>query len=336
MPDTVWGQVHIGTTAPADAQVQVGSLWVDTTAALLKRCTSISPITFVSVEGGASYGTPALTLGTTNAAGAASTGIRTDATVAIFDATAPTTSAVADAAAVGTAAIAARRDHTHGREGFGAAGYPVDVGSTEADGTATTLARSDHQHALGIGTTKGDILVYGTNMTRLAVGTNDQVLTADSAQTTGVKWAAAGGGTDISVRARMSGSQTLSNDVLATINWAGTDDYDTDTMHDPVTNNSRITMTTAGKYIVICNLSFAANATGRRYIELNKVGATRAVIECQAVNSATNLTRVVVVYEDTFAAADYVEARARQDSGGDLAVGSASAWDYFAAMKVLG
>ena len=33
--------------------------------------------------------------------------------------------------------------------GFGAAGYPVDVGSTEADGTATTLPRSDHQHAHG-------------------------------------------------------------------------------------------------------------------------------------------------------------------------------------------
>jgi len=43
--------------------------------------------------------------------------------------------------------------------------------------------------------TKGDLIVYnGTDNVRLAVGTNDYVLTADSTQATGVKWAAAGGG----------------------------------------------------------------------------------------------------------------------------------------------
>lgn len=43
-------------------------------------------------------------------------------------------------------------------------------------------------------TTKGDMLVYGTDNDRLPVGTNDYVLTADSAQPLGVKWAAAAGG----------------------------------------------------------------------------------------------------------------------------------------------
>jgi len=36
----------------ASDPLQVGDLWSDTTANLLKRCTSISPITFLSVEGG--------------------------------------------------------------------------------------------------------------------------------------------------------------------------------------------------------------------------------------------------------------------------------------------
>lgn len=43
-------------------------------------------------------------------------------------------------------------------------------------------------------TTKGDLIVHGSTTTRLPVGTNGQVLTADSTQALGVKWAAATGG----------------------------------------------------------------------------------------------------------------------------------------------
>lgn len=43
-------------------------------------------------------------------------------------------------------------------------------------------------------TTKGDLIVHGSSTTRLGVGTDGQVLTADSTQALGVKWAAAGGG----------------------------------------------------------------------------------------------------------------------------------------------
>ena len=40
-------------------------------------------------------------------------------------------------------------------------------------------------------TTKGDLYTYSTSDTRLGVGTNGHVLTADSTQATGLKWAAA-------------------------------------------------------------------------------------------------------------------------------------------------
>jgi len=45
--------------------------------------------------------------------------------------------------------------------------------------------------------TKGDLVVSdGTDLIDVAVGTNDYVLTADSAEATGVKWAAVSGGSD--------------------------------------------------------------------------------------------------------------------------------------------
>lgn len=46
-------------------------------------------------------------------------------------------------------------------------------------------------------TTKGDLIVHGASTTRLAVGTNGQVLTADSSQATGMKWAAASSGSSL-------------------------------------------------------------------------------------------------------------------------------------------
>jgi len=60
-------------------------------------------------------------------------------------------------------------------------------------GTGQT-AQTAAFNALDPLTTQGDIVVRdATNSVRLPVGTNDQVLTADSAQASGVKWAAAGG-----------------------------------------------------------------------------------------------------------------------------------------------
>jgi len=66
---------------------------------------------------------------------------------------------------------------------------------------------------------KGDLLVGTADnaVSRLAVGTNDQVLTADSGEATGVKWAAAGGaaqGTAILKTAdeTVTSSTTLQND----------------------------------------------------------------------------------------------------------------------------
>jgi hypothetical protein len=74
--------------------------------------------------------------------------------------------------------------------------------------SSSTLAAGDDSRITGAQqrstlTTKGDLYIATASgaVTRLAVGSNDQVLTADSAQATGVKWAdsSGGGGSSISI-----------------------------------------------------------------------------------------------------------------------------------------
>jgi hypothetical protein len=67
-------------------------------------------------------------------------------------------------------------------------------------------------------TTKGDLYTYSTADARLGVGTNGQVLTADSAQATGLKWASASAGalTLISSTSFSGSSAHNVNDVFST------------------------------------------------------------------------------------------------------------------------
>jgi len=75
-----------------------------------------------------------------------------------------------------------------------------NIGSNAHSVIDTHLGSTANPHTVDIDdvtptTTKGDVIVEdGTNAIRVAVGSNDQVLTADSAQASGVKWATPSGG----------------------------------------------------------------------------------------------------------------------------------------------
>ncbi len=90
-------------------------------------------------------------------------------------------SCTASASAAATSATAAATSAT-------AAATSATASATSATASAASAA-SASAIAAGVLTTKGDTVGFSTVVARLAVGTNNQVLTADSAQTLGVKWA---------------------------------------------------------------------------------------------------------------------------------------------------
>ncbi len=99
--------------APVSGTFAVGDLVAARDGHLFMCVSAGTPGTWVDTGGTVSFATPSIALGSSAAAGAASTVIRSDSTIAAFDATSPTTQAFGDSAAVGTAAFAARRDHKH-------------------------------------------------------------------------------------------------------------------------------------------------------------------------------------------------------------------------------
>lgn len=95
--------------------------------------------------------------------------------------------------------------------------------------------------------------------------------------------------------------------------------FDTDTIHDTVTNNTRLTAKTAGKYLITAVLEYATSGTGVRYAEVLLNGST-SIAFAQAVASAFLTGRVNITTVYAMATNDYIEIRAYQDSGGALNV----------------
>ena len=106
---------------------------------------------------------PAFTLGTSNAAGSATTAVSSNSTLLAFDATVPTTIAYSASAAAGSAVVAAKRDHTHGM----AAQTVLKTTVVSADRSAA--AGSGDQAITGAGFAPKAVIYLGTpTVTRIA------------------------------------------------------------------------------------------------------------------------------------------------------------------------
>jgi hypothetical protein len=188
------------------------------------------------------------------------------------------------------------------------------VDTTVFNNAAAAIAKS-------IVDAKGDLIV-GTGadtVARLAVGTNGYTLVADSAETTGLKWAApAGGSTFVGASAYKSAGQTISNNTQTAITWSN-EYFDTDAFHSTVTNTSRFTIPSGkdGKYLFTATARFAANSTGIRSWTYYKNGSGAMQPTAQNALSSGG-SAMSAVYATSLVAGDYIELFCFQTSGGNL------------------
>lgn len=100
----------------------------------------------------------------------------------------------------------------------------------------------------------------------------------------------------------------------------GLENFDTDNMHSPSINNSRLTAQRSGTYLITAQIEWQANATGYREISLCKNGST-----CYGFNTVPAVSGTSTFQNDQqvwhMQAGDYVEVSGWQTSGTTLTTG---------------
>jgi hypothetical protein len=195
------------------------------------------------------------------------------------------------------------------------------TGQVLAKASGTDMDFSWVTDATGIPATifdaKGDIIAAtaADTASRLAVGTNGQVLTADSTAATGLKWASAASG--------QAAAPTCTAFTNGNMSWTGgtpqnftytSEETDTDGFHNNSTNTDRMTVPTGfgGVYVITISYLLSGAGSSYHYLQIQKNGAnmngTTVMSDPQGRGSLTIVAALV--------AGDYVTASLQQSGSG--------------------
>jgi hypothetical protein len=171
---------------------------------------------------------------------------------------------------------------------------------------------------------KGDLIsaTAADTPARIGVGTNGQVLTADSTTATGLKWAAPAASTPTFVGWSLtkSSGQSISNTTSTAITF-DTETFDTDGFH--TSSDAKITIPSgkSGKYLIVVQITISENATGLRSYALKKNGTTlKDMTQVSAGGFSGSYPEMAASTIVDVVATDYLEIFFYQNSGSTLTI----------------
>lgn len=158
-------------------------------------------------------------------------------------------------------------------------------------------------------TTKGDLYGFGSSDARIPIGTNGQILTADSAQSLGLKWAAPASSSFPAFSAYGSTDQTPTTNVWTKVNL-NTEAFDTASNYN--TSTYRFTPTTAGYYIINASAYVSQTSSGTQMVAIYKNGSQYKQGETFGGTGGHQCISATIYFNGS---SDYVELYARGTAG---------------------
>jgi hypothetical protein len=222
-----------------------------------------------------------------------------------------------------------------------------DVANSHPQAAITGLTTADVPVFAGVNfdhatSTYSTIIVAGSasatvtyTLPASAPSTNSSSLTCQTNGT--LAWETISGGFTQGCRVHSTANQTIGTGAWTAV-VLDAERFDTDTMHDNVTNNTRITFTTAGKYLVGGQVKFNNSSAGSyRMVAIRRAGSDFLVVTNYHTLPAGDYVRLAVSTVYDFSAADYVELVVLQDTGGNLNIleDSGSQSSEFYAIRIL-
>ena len=137
----------------------------------------------------------------------------------------------------------------------------------------------------------------------------------------------------INARAHSTASISLAPETWVTLPF-NAEHFDTDTIHNPLTNPERLTATTAGLYLIQAHVRFDPNGTGVRALRILQNGATSLVQASLPGSSNGDGNNLVIMTYVSLAANEYVTIQAYQNSNAPLSASSYGNTPVFGMVKI--
>ena len=109
------------------------------------------------------------------------------------------------------------------------------------------------------------------------------------------------------VKCVTNATQVIPASTVTKIQFAGTDDFDTNNLHSPTTNNTRVTIQKSGIYLICGSVQYGTSIGGYGEVGIAKNGASTSPFLATMMGDSTTGNVIQVSTIALLAATDYIE-----------------------------